>query len=220
MSRQLLGWNSRASECLPASKIHYVWSAYMFSTLPKRKKKRDKARAINGTHTFTLKKEDHLQTIQNPTTSAEDQCLLFLLCSSRLCLVIYSAFHWINSQIRDIEPNEHVFALCFTLKQIGAQPTNNTPNVKRAKKVKRKCKNLVVDCGNLPGILQRQNMVHIWHFQSQLVNIHLCDGPGEFVNTRQFRLGKMSRVYSRLFLSDFADKRHHLQQPFSGVRDV
>lgn len=133
----------------------------MFSTLPKRKKKRDKARAINSTHTFTLKKEDHLQTIQNTTTSAEDQCLLFLLCSSCLCLVIYSAFHWINSQIGDIEPNEHVFALCFTLKQIGAQPTNNTPNVKRVKKAKRKCKNLVVDCGNLPGILQRQNMVHI-----------------------------------------------------------
>lgn len=55
---------------------------------------------------------------------------------------------------------------------------------------------------------------------SELVNIHLCDGPGEFVNTRQIRLGKMSRVYSRLFLSDFADKRHHLQQPSSRVRDV
>lgn len=49
------------------------------------------------------------------------------------------------------------------------------------------------------------------------VNIHLYDGPGEFTNTCQIRLGKLSRVYSRLLLNDFNDKRHHLQQPSSGA---
>lgn len=145
MSRQLLGWNSHAPECLSASKIHYVWSAYMFSTLSKKNKKRDKACAINCTYIY-MKKGDHSQTIQ--TTSAENQCLLFLLCTSFLCLVIYSAFPWINSQSyrRYLTKWACLHSVFYFI--YGAQPRNNTLNVERVKKIKKRL-NLVVHCVNL-----------------------------------------------------------------------